>query len=104
YDNLGDDDCAVNGMVVGDKEKAKQIPSTEDLKLPEGLRFFRDSMVSTALSMAIMYIILALLFLARAGKEEAFQAFEGGATNVGNFIMQSVTQGLQFGVAVAVIL
>src|SRR5690625_7003450 len=54
--------------------------------------------------MAIMYIILALLFLARAGKEEAFQAFEGGATNAGNFIMQSVTQGLQLGVAVAVIL
>src|SRR5699024_8148850 len=30
--------------------------------------------------------------------------FEDGATDVGNFIMQSVTQGLQFGVAVAVIL
>src|SRR5690625_3449888 len=104
FGTLGYVAAAATGKVVGGKDKAKQSPSTEDLKLPEGLRFLRDSMVSTALSMAIMYIILALLFLARAGKEEAFQAFEGGATNVGNFIMQSVTQGLQFGVAVAVIL
>src|SRR5699024_8374599 len=104
FGTLGYVAAAATGKVVGGKDKAKQSPSTEDLKLPEGLRFLRDSMVSTALSMAIMYSILALLFLARAGKEEAFQACGGGATNVGNFIMQSVTQGLQFGSAVAVIL
>lgn len=103
FGTLGYVAAAATGKAVGGK-KAKQSPSTEDLRLPEGLRFLRDSMVSTALSMAIMYIILALLFLARAGKEEAFTAFEDGATDVGNFIMQSVTQGLQFGVAVAVIL
>ncbi|APT82234.1 PTS ascorbate transporter subunit IIC [Corynebacterium ammoniagenes] len=103
FGTLGYVAAAATGKAVGGK-KAKQSPSTEDLKLPEGLRFLRDSMVSTALSMAIMYIILALLFLARAGKEEAFTAFADGATDVGNFIMQSVTQGLQFGVAVAVIL
>lgn len=87
------------GRVVG-----KNSPSSEDLKLPEGLRFLRDSMVATALSMALMYVIMAILFMVRAGTEEAFTAFEGGATSVGNYIMQSVTQGLQFGVAVAVIL
>lgn len=91
------------GRLVGGKGK-KASPSTEDMKVPEGLRFLRDSMVSTALSMAIMYIILAILFLVRAGEEEAFTAFPNGATNVGNYIMQSFTQGLQFGVAVAVIL
>ncbi|QNE88577.1 PTS ascorbate transporter subunit IIC [Corynebacterium incognita] len=91
------------GKLVGGKGP-KQSPSTEELKLPEGLRFLRDSMVATALSMALMYIVLALLFIARAGTEEAFKAFEGGATNVGNYLMQSFTQGLQFGVAVAVIL
>ncbi|WP_276651334.1 PTS ascorbate transporter subunit IIC [Corynebacterium vitaeruminis] len=91
------------GKLVGGKG-AKQSKSTEELKLPEGLRFLRDSMVATALSMALMYVVLALLFIARAGTDEAFQAFEGGATNVGNYLMQSVTQGLQFGVAVAVIL
>ena len=51
-----------------------------------------------------MYVVLAVLFIARAGTEEAFSAFEGGAENVGNYLMQSVTQGLQFGVSVAVIL
>lgn len=87
------------GRAVG-----KNSPSSEDLKLPEGLRFLRDSMVATALSMALMYVVMAILFMVRAGTEEAFTAFEGGATSVGNYIMQSVTQGLQFGVAVAVIL
>lgn len=87
------------GQVVGKKSR-----STEDTKLPEGLRFLRDSMVATALSMALMYVVLAVLFLVRAGTAEAFTAFDGGATGVGNYIMMSITQGLQFGVAVAVIL
>lgn len=78
--------------------------STEDLRLPESLRFLRDSMVATALSMVIMYVVLAVAFLIRAGEDTAFAAFEGGATDVGNYLMLSVTQGLQFGVAVAVIL
>lgn len=86
------------------KAVGKNSRSTEDMKLPEGLRFLRDSMVSTALSMALMYIVLAILFMIRAGTEEAFTAFEDGATSVGNYLVQSFTQGLQFGVAVAVIL
>ncbi|MFF0945602.1 PTS ascorbate transporter subunit IIC [Kocuria sp. CPCC 205300] len=87
------------GRLVGRNSR-----STEDTALPEGLRFLRDSMVATALSMAVMYVVLAVLFLARAGAEEAFTAFDGGATGAGNYIMMSITQGLQFGVAVAVIL
>lgn len=91
------------GKMVGGKGP-KMSKSTEELKLPEGLRFLRDSMVSTALSMALMYLILAVLFLVRQGQQEAFTAFEDGASSVGNYLMQSFTQGLQFGVAVAVIL
>ncbi|MCH8564149.1 PTS ascorbate transporter subunit IIC [Nesterenkonia sp. LB17] len=87
------------GRLVGGKSSR----STEDLKLPEGLRFLRDSMVATALSMVIMYVVVALIFFAREG-EAAYEAFDGGAENLGNFIMLSVTQGLQFGIAVAVIL
>lgn len=89
---------------VGSLVGGKRSRSTEELVLPEGLRFLRDSMVATALSMVIMYVILALAMLWRVGKEQAFGAFEEGATSVGNYLMQSVTQGLQFGVAVAVIL
>ncbi|QIK65968.1 PTS ascorbate transporter subunit IIC [Nocardioides sp. HDW12B] len=89
---------AVGGAV------GRRSRSTEELDLPESLRFLRDSMVATALSMVIMYLVLAVAFLARSGEEEAFAAFDGGATGVGNYLMLSVTQGLQFGVAVAVIL
>ena len=91
------------GKAVGNR-RGHESPSTEKLTLPEGLRFLRDSMVATALSMALMYVILAIIVLLRAGRAEAYSAFEDGATSVGNYIMQAVTQGLQFGVAVAVIL
>ncbi|MBN9644614.1 PTS ascorbate transporter subunit IIC [Corynebacterium mendelii] len=92
------------GGAVGKNGKTHQSPSTENLKLPEGLRFLRDSMVATALSMSLMYIILALLFLVRAGQKVAFSAFDNGATDVGDYLMKSFTQGLLFGVGVAVIL
>lgn len=90
--------AGATGRLVG-----KNSRSTEDMKLPESLRFLRDSMVATALSMVLMYIVVALIALARVGQDTAFEAF-GGAENVGNFLMMGVTQGLQFGVAVAVIL
>ena len=79
-------------------------PSTEDVTVPEGLRFLRDSMVATALSMVVMYLVVATAFLVRAGRDAAFGAFPDGATGVGDYLMQSVTQGLQFGISVAVIL
>lgn len=108
----GDDSIAIGhfgtagyvAVAAVGKAVGKNSRSTEDMKLPEGLRFLRDSMVSTALSMALMYIVLAILFMVRAGTEEAFTAFEDGASSVGNYLVQSFTQGLQFGVAVAVIL
>lgn len=77
--------------------------STEEIKVPEGLRFLRDSMVATALSMVLMYLVVAVAYLVRVGQKTAFTAF-GGATDVGDYLMQSVTQGLGFGIAVAVIL
>ncbi|MFF7653344.1 PTS ascorbate transporter subunit IIC [Streptomyces sp. NPDC007983] len=91
------------GKVVG-----KRSRSTEEMKLPEGLRFLRDSMVATALSMLFIYVVMAVLFLLKAGQKTAFEAFATGtgtaATDTGNYVMQSVMQGLQFGIAVAVIL
>ncbi|MET7933052.1 PTS ascorbate transporter subunit IIC [Streptomyces sp. NPDC005322] len=90
------------GKVVG-----KRSRSTEEMKLPEGLRFLRDSMVATALSMLVIYLVMAVLYLVKAGEKTAFKAFAatgGMATDTGNYLMQSVMQGLQFGIAVAVIL
>lgn len=94
------------GRIVDPKGKSR---STEEIKVPDGLRFLRDSMVATALSMVLMYLIVALLYLVRAGSETAFTAFatadgSGASVNIGNYFMMSATQGLQFGIAVAVIL
>ena len=66
-------------------------------------------MVATALSMVLMYLTVGLIYLAKAGSGTAFQAFAddsgaGAATSVGNYLMKGVTEGLSFGVAVAVIL
>ncbi|MEU7645065.1 PTS ascorbate transporter subunit IIC [Streptomyces huasconensis] len=95
--------AGVTGRLVGRRSR-----STEEMNLPEGLRFLRDSMVATALSMVLIHVIVSLVFLAKAGKETAFKAFgengAAGASGVGDYVMQSVMQGLQFGIAVAVIL
>ncbi|MFF8659095.1 PTS ascorbate transporter subunit IIC [Streptomyces huasconensis] len=95
--------AGVTGRLVGRRSR-----STEEMNLPEGLRFLRDSMVATALSMVLIHVIVSLVFLAKAGKETAFKAFgengTAGASGVGDYVMQSVMQGLQFGIAVAVIL
>ncbi len=95
----------ITGRLVGGSKSR----STEDLKLPETLRFLRDSMVATALSMVLMYLVVSLIYLNRAGQETAFAAFAddtgaGAAVDVGNYLMKGVTEGLSFGVAVAVIL
>lgn len=89
------------GQLVG-----KRSRSTEEMNLPEGLRFLRDSMVATALSMVLIYMIMAIVFLVKVGEDVAFKAFGDGAaaTDLGNYLMKSVMQGLQFGIAVAVIL
>ncbi|MFI5804677.1 PTS ascorbate transporter subunit IIC [Streptomyces sp. NPDC051561] len=90
------------GQLVG-----KRSRSTEEMNLPEGLRFLRDSMVATALSMVLIYVIMSVVFLAKVGQETAFKAFgvdAAAASDVGNYLMKSVMQGLQFGIAVAVIL
>ncbi|GAA3953944.1 PTS ascorbate transporter subunit IIC [Gordonia caeni] len=95
--------------VVGRWTGGKRSRSTEDLKLPESLRFLRDSMVATALSMVLMYLIVSLIYVGRVGSTEAYLAYAdadgmGGSTGMGNFLMSGVTMGLSFGVAVAVIL
>lgn len=105
FGTLGYIASGITGRFVG----GRKSQSTEDLKLPESLRFLRDSMVATALSMVLMYLAVSLIYLARAGQDTAFAAFAddtgaGAAADVGNYLMKGVTEGLSFGVAVAVIL
>jgi len=85
------------GTVVGKKSR-----STEDINVPEGLRFLRDSMVATALSMVLFYIVFATWAWAKLGDTAAFEIL--GASDGGNFVMKGVALGLQFGIGVAIIL
>ncbi|GAA1752071.1 PTS ascorbate transporter subunit IIC [Streptomonospora arabica] len=102
FGTLGYVASGATGQLVGRTSR-----STEDLKLPEGLRFLRDSMVATALSMVLIYFVVALVYWARQGTAAALEMFppaEGIDPTIGHFLMQAVMQGLQFGIGVAVIL
>lgn len=85
------------GQLVGKKSR-----STEDMKIPEGLRFLRDSMIATALSMIMFYIIFTIWAWVSMGSEQAFAIM--GASDGGAYIMAGVQQGLQFGIGLAIIL
>ncbi len=85
------------GTAVG-----KRSRSTEDIKVPEGLRFLRDSMVATALSMVLFYIVFTAWTWIKLGDTAAFEIL--GASDGGNFIMIGVALGLQFGIGVSIIL
>ncbi|MGW4245317.1 PTS transporter subunit IIC, partial [Nocardia sp. NPDC004722] len=63
--------AGATGQLVG-----KRSRSTEEMDLPEGLRFLRDSMVATALSMVLLYLVLGAAYLVRAGQDTAFKAFD----------------------------
>lgn len=97
FGSLGYIAAGATGQAVGRTSK-----STEDMKLPESLRFLRDSMVATALSMVLFYVIFSIAYLVRVGSEEAYALF--GSADAGNYFVTSIMQGLMFGVGVAVIL
>lgn len=79
------------GSKFGDKSK-----STEDIKFPKGLGFLRDSTVSIALTMAVIYIIVALF----AGSAYVTENYSGGV----NYIMYAAQQAGTFAAGVFVIL
>ncbi|MFL6093893.1 MAG: PTS ascorbate transporter subunit IIC [Blastococcus sp.] len=85
------------GQAVGRRSR-----STEDMRVPEGLRFLRDSMVATALSMVLVYVVFSLVLWARVGGTKAFAVLS--STDGGDFVMDSIAQGLQFGIGVSIIL
>lgn len=85
------------GQVVG-----KESKSTEDVEFPQGLKFLRDSMVATALSMVMIYMVFAIWGLVVLPKHQALAIF--GSADAGAFIMAAFAQALQFGVGVAIIL
>ena len=78
------------GQVTGDPSK-----STEDIKIPERWSFLRDSLVSTALTMIIMFLILVLI----AGPTIVGE-YSGGQ----NYIMFGLMQGITFAAGFSIIM
>lgn len=97
FGTLGYIAAGAAGQVTGRRSR-----SSEEINFPQGLRFLRDSMVATALSMVLIYWVFAIWGLIALPQEEAFAIFD--SADVGAYIMAAFAQALQFGVGVAVIL
>jgi PTS system ascorbate-specific IIC component len=97
----------IAGQIVGRGSR-----STEEMEFPQSLRFLRDPMVGTAVAMIVIYLLLAVVFVLRAGEATAIGAVDaamgGGAAGAsGGFLGLSTVmfnQALIFGGGVAVIL
>lgn len=103
----GEDDVALGhpassgvliGTLVAKLTRSKKHPSksTEDIKFPSALGFLKDTTVLIALSMAIIYIVVALF----AGPEFIESKLSGGQ----NFIVFVILKAAMFSAGVFVIL
>ena len=97
FGTLGYIAAGMAGQATGQRSK-----STEHINFPQNLKFLRDSMVATALSMVMIYLVFAVWGLIALPTKDAFAIF--GSEDAGAYIMAAFAQALQFGVGVAVIL
>ncbi|AZO94768.1 PTS ascorbate transporter subunit IIC [Halocella sp. SP3-1] len=74
----------------------KNSKSTEEMKLPKNLGFLRDSSISISLTMAMLYIIVAI------ASGPAY--VEGNLSNGQNFIVYAIIQAITFAAGVFIIL
>ncbi|WP_424475232.1 PTS ascorbate transporter subunit IIC [Oceanobacillus kimchii] len=86
---------AASGL-VGKLFKGSKENSTENINFPKGLGFLRDSTVSIALTMILMYVIVALF----AGPTFIENELSGGT----NFLVFSLIQAGSFAAGVFIIL
>jgi PTS system ascorbate-specific IIC component len=97
FGTLGYLAAGMAGQATGQRSK-----STEHIEFPQNLKFLRDSMVATSLSMVLIYMVFAVWGLITLPLAEALKVF--GSADAGAYIMAAFAQALQFGVGVAIIL
>jgi len=97
FGSLGYIAAGATGQAVGRTSR-----STEEVTFPQGLRFLRDSVVATALSMVLIYGVFAVWGLIVLPRQEALDLLS--AADPGAYLMAAFSLALQFGVGVAVIL
>ncbi len=102
FNTLGYITAGALGAAVGRTSR-----STEDVKFPQGLKFLRDSMVSTTLLMVILYLFFAVWGAIALPHDEAMKIFAAAATpptDFGGYFMAAFAEALQFGIGVSIIL
>ena len=97
FGTLGYIAAGMAGQATGQRSK-----STEHIDFPQNLKFLRDSMVATSLSMVMIYMVFAVWGLIALPMDDALKIF--GSADGGAYIMAAFAQALQFGVGVAIIL
>lgn len=85
------------GAAVGKNSK-----STEDIVFPQGLRFLRDSLVSTTLLMVVIYLVFGVWGAFALPAADFIAIF--GTETIASGLMAAFAQALQFGIGVAIIL
>ncbi|MCD9155112.1 PTS ascorbate transporter subunit IIC [Aeromicrobium duanguangcaii] len=96
FGSLGYIAAGAAGQLVG-----KKSHSTEKIDFPQNLKFLRDSMVATALSMVLIYEVFVVwgLISSPDTTKELLNSPDAGAA-----VMAGLSLALQFGVGVAIIL
>jgi PTS system ascorbate-specific IIC component len=98
-DNVGFGHFSSLGYVLSGlvgKAVGKGSRSTEEIKFPKGLGFLRDSSVTIALTMTILYVVIALF----AGPTYVEEQLSGGT----HYLVFSLIQAVTFAAGVFVIL
>lgn len=84
------------GKWFGNKEN-----DSEKIKLPKGLEFLRDSNVITALTMSVLFVIGAVILIAKDTPGSAELIAQAGDQS---FIMYAIIQSFTFAAGIAVVL
>lgn len=84
------------GRLVGDKSK-----STESLKFPKALGFFREVSITGSITICITYIVMAIILTANGFSPAEVWGYAGGKTGIFTYIF---THSIYFGVGVTVLL
>jgi PTS system ascorbate-specific IIC component len=102
---VGQDDVAIGHFstisywgsgLVGKLVGGKKPKSTEEINFPKSLAFLRDSSLAIAITMSIIFIVLAIA----AGSSFVQQELSGGL----NFIVFAIMQGVTFAAGVFIVL
>lgn len=90
------------GKVVGNKEK-----STEDIKIPDSLQFFKDTTIATSLIMFVIYIVVGV-FIGAEGREAVYAPAVATINTIGgmqyDLFTFSLMAGLTFGAGLTILL